>query len=126
MKFDWSNTRPLRTESVSYERAPRPLFGAAAVPLLSLRKMKSEFREDKPVLYFLEADQPPLNERLGSTLRLKASGNIHCIACGRKTSKSFNQGYCFPCMRSLAQCDSCMIKQELCHYHKGSCRDPKW
>lgn len=94
--------------------------------LQTLRKMKTEFREDKPILYFLQADAPPLNERLGSTLTLKATGSIFCTACGRKTSKSFSQGYCFPCMRALAQCDSCMIKPEQCHYHRGTCRDPKW
>jgi hypothetical protein len=96
------------------------------VTLMTLRKMKTEFREEKPVLYFLQPDEPPLNERLGTTVTLHASGSIFCIACGRKTSKSFNQGYCFPCMRKLAQCDSCMIKPEQCHYHRGTCRDPKW
>jgi hypothetical protein len=27
---------------------------------------------------------------------------------------------------SLAQCDSCIIKPELCHYDKGTCREPEW
>lgn len=94
--------------------------------LMTLRKMKTEFREDKPVLYFLQADEPPLNEKVGTTFSLRASGSIFCVACGRKTSKSFNQGYCFPCIRALAQCDSCMIKPEQCHFHRGTCRDPKW
>jgi len=67
-----------------------------------------------------------LNKHLGQKLSLTHTGNIHCIACGRKTGKSFNQGYCFPCMRSLARCDSCIIKPELCHYHKGTCREPEW
>ncbi|MGD8576127.1 MAG: DUF2797 domain-containing protein, partial [Thiohalophilus sp.] len=51
---------------------------------------------------------------------------IHCIECGRKTSKSFNQGYCYPCFRSLAQCDSCIVKPEQCHYFEGTCREPDW
>jgi hypothetical protein len=88
--------------------------------------MKTEFLEDQPIRYFLQEGAAPLNEKLGKSLSLRASGSIFCIACGRKTSKSFNQGYCFPCMRSLAQCDSCMVKPEQCHFHKGTCRDPKW
>ncbi len=68
----------------------------------------------------------PLNSLIGSTLSLHHDGEIHCIGCGRRTSKSFNQGYCYPCFRALPQCDSCIIKPEQCHYHEGTCRDPLW
>ncbi|MGR9101083.1 MAG: DUF2797 domain-containing protein, partial [Gammaproteobacteria bacterium] len=46
--------------------------------------------------------------------------------CGRKIKKSFNQGYCYPCFTTLAQCDICIVKPEQCHYHKGTCREPEW
>ncbi len=93
-----------------------------------LRKMKTEYREADSVQYYFNADDhpEPLNIRLGQFLSLRATGSIFCLACGRKTSKSFQQGYCFPCMRSLAQCDSCIVKPELCHFHKGTCREPQW
>ena len=68
----------------------------------------------------------PLNEWIGKTITLRSSGAIHCVACGRTTKKSFNQGFCFPCLRSLPQCDSCIIKPEQCHYAEGSCRDASW
>ncbi|MCB1754488.1 MAG: DUF2797 domain-containing protein, partial [Gammaproteobacteria bacterium] len=68
----------------------------------------------------------PLNERLGQTLSLEFTGNIFCAACGRKTSKSFSQGFCFPCMRSLACCDMCIMKPETCHFDQGTCREPDW
>jgi len=68
----------------------------------------------------------PLNEWIGKTITLRSSGAIHCVACGRATKKSFNQGFCFPCLRSLPQCDSCIIKPEQCHYAEGSCRDASW
>lgn len=71
-------------------------------------------------------DQVPMNKLIGDTLTLTATGEINCIHCGRKTNKSFNQGYCYPCFKSLAQCDSCIIKPELCHYFDGSCREPDW
>ncbi|MDA8382577.1 MAG: DUF2797 domain-containing protein [Betaproteobacteria bacterium] len=67
-----------------------------------------------------------LNPLLGRRLSFEFLGEIRCIACGRKTSKSFQQGYCYPCMRSLAQCDLCIVKPELCHYAQGTCREPEW
>lgn len=68
----------------------------------------------------------PMNEQLGQALRLAYNGQINCIACDRKTSKSFNQGYCYPCFKRLAQCDSCIVSPERCHYDAGTCREPAW
>jgi hypothetical protein len=68
----------------------------------------------------------PLNPLLGQRVQLRYTGRIFCIHCGRKTSKSFDQGYCFPCFRSLAQCDTCIVKPELCHFAAGTCREPDW
>ncbi len=81
-----------------------------------------------PVRYQIPIDDQliPISDLIGKNIRFKFSGDIHCIACGKKTSKSFNQGYCFPCMRSLAECDSCMISPEKCHFDEGTCRDEDW
>lgn len=68
----------------------------------------------------------PLNEWLGHKIRLRFTGVIRCTHCNRKTSKSFNQGYCFPCFKALAQCDSCIVSPEKCHFHLGTCREPEW
>ena len=67
-----------------------------------------------------------LNPLLGRSIALAYSGEIHCVHCGRRTKKSFNQGYCYPCFQRLAQCDSCIVKPEQCHYHLGTCREPTW
>ena len=67
-----------------------------------------------------------LNPLLGQTLTLTHTGNIYCNACGRKTSKSYSQGHCFPCMKKLARCDMCVMKPETCHYFAGTCREPEW
>jgi hypothetical protein len=92
----------------------------------NLRKMLTE--NSSPVIYQLPIGdhQVKMNDLLNKIIKLKFSGTINCIACGRKTSKSFNQGYCFPCMQSLAECDSCIVKPELCHFAKGTCRDEAW
>jgi len=91
-----------------------------------LRKMITTL--DAPVQYSLPLDdeQVDMNALIGQRIQLTYSGEIHCVACGRKTNKSFNQGYCYPCFKRLAQCDSCIIKPELCHYDQGSCREPEW
>jgi hypothetical protein len=67
-----------------------------------------------------------MNALIGRRLSVSFSGKINCVHCHRETKKSFNQGYCFPCVRALAQCDTCIIKPEQCHYHEGTCREPKW
>ncbi|MCH4874871.1 MULTISPECIES: DUF2797 domain-containing protein [Pseudomonas] len=68
----------------------------------------------------------PVNPLIGTKLRLEFLGEIHCSHCGRKTKKSFSQGYCYPCMTKLAQCDVCIMSPERCHYDAGTCRDPSW
>ena len=68
----------------------------------------------------------PLNEYLGQSIRLHYTGRIFCLNCGQKTTKSFNQGYCFKCFRSSASADMCIMKPETCHYHLGTCREPTW
>ncbi|MYM62459.1 DUF2797 domain-containing protein [Pseudomaricurvus sp. HS19] len=67
-----------------------------------------------------------MNALLGQRLKLVYGGDIHCCHCGRKTKKSFNQGYCYPCFQKLAQCDSCIVSPEKCHYDAGTCREPEW
>jgi hypothetical protein len=89
---------------------------------------KMKVRPQTPVEYALPVgDQDiPLNPSIGSPVKLEWRGEIACIHCQRKIKKSFNQGYCYPCFTRLAQCDSCVIKPELCHYDAGTCREPEW
>ena len=68
----------------------------------------------------------PVNPLIGTKLRLEFLGEMYCSHCGRKTKKSFSQGYCYPCMTKLAQCDVCIMSPERCHYDAGTCRDPSW
>ena len=92
----------------------------------TLRKMTSQLNE--VVEYSLPVgDQSlKLNPLLDQHLELEFLGQIFCKNCGRKTNKSFSQGYCYPCMNSLATCDMCILKPEQCHFHKGTCREPEW
>ena len=91
-----------------------------------VRKMKTTLADPVQYHMLLGEQEVPLNEFLGRSLHLDYAGVIHCIHCGRKTSKSFNQGFCYPCFKRLAQCDSCIISPEKCHYDQGTCREPDW
>ncbi|MGE4629834.1 MAG: DUF2797 domain-containing protein [Pseudohongiellaceae bacterium] len=91
-----------------------------------LRKMHS--RLENPVRYqILLSDMVvPLNDLIEKQIKLEYSGTIYCINCGRKSRKSFNQGYCYPCFQRLAECDGCIIHPEKCHFAQGTCREPAW
>ena len=95
-----------------------------------LKKMQNQLgvEEAGKVTYHLPiGDQLiPLNPLIGQPIKLLYHGVINCSYCGRKTKKSFNQGYCYPCFTKLAQCDSCIMSPEKCHYHAGTCRQPEW
>ena len=91
-----------------------------------LRKMQVELGETGRYRLFPEQGGLCLNESLGQSIRLSFTGAIHCVACDRLTKKSFNQGYCFPCLRKLAACDSCIVSPEKCHLAEGTCREPDW
>ena len=91
-----------------------------------LRKMKVQLQN--PVRYTLLLDEVelPLNALIGNKISIHFNGDIHCQACGRKSKKSYSQGFCYPCSQKLAQCDLCIMRPETCHHHKGTCREPQW
>ena len=89
---------------------------------VSLRKMK---HTGAPKLQYTLCDIP-MNDLIGGRINLNFSGAINCIYCSRAIKKTFNQGYCFPCAKKLARCDICIVKPELCHFDKGTCREPEW
>ena len=97
----------------------------------NIKKMQAtlgDSTKNQPVQYLLPIgeNQLPMNEHIGQFIKLNYQNEISCVACGRKTSKSFGQGHCFPCFRSLASCDMCIMKPETCHYAEGTCRQPEW
>lgn len=93
-----------------------------------LQKLIAQLSNDGTITYQLPIGEQriELNPLIGKTLSLHFHGNIACKHCGRKTKKSYSQGFCFPCMQKLAQCDMCIMKPEICHHHLGTCREPEW
>jgi len=94
-----------------------------------LRKMQvAQGKPDEPVDYHLRVGDEliALNALLGSAVTLQHTGLIRCVNCDQPTRKSFAQGYCYACFMRLAECDSCMMSPENCHFDQGTCRDPEW
>ena len=94
----------------------------------NISKMNVSVNEKNEVKYQLNfsGTNVVMNELIGKTIQMTFANQINCVHCNRVTKKSFGQGYCFPCLQRLAQCDTCIIKPELCHFHLGTCREPEW
>ena len=94
----------------------------------NIRKMQVSVDPNNVAQYALPVGDKhiQMNALIGQTLQVSYQGEIHCVHCQTKTKKSFNQGYCYRCLMKLAQCDTCIIKPELCHYEQGTCREPEW
>jgi hypothetical protein len=97
-----------------------------SIALGTLSKMATQLAE--PVQYSLRLGEERihLNPHLGNKVKLSYTGAIFCQSCGRKTRKSFSQGFCYPCFKKLAACDLCVVSPDRCHYHLGTCREPAW
>jgi len=91
-----------------------------------IRKMETVLAEVVQYTLPLGAQRIVLNDFIGQDITLRHTGKIECIHCQRSIKKSFNQGHCYPCFSSLAQCDLCIMKPETCHYEAGTCRDESW
>ena len=81
-----------------------------------------------PVRYTLDvADMSiPLNDLLGRDVTLRFTGRITCRNCSAITRKSYGDGYCYDCFKTLARCDLCVVSPDRCHYAAGTCREPAW
>jgi len=101
-----------------------------------LQKMRGALnKEDGKVDYHIryiqsfdqeQAEEVPLIDKLGQKISLKYLGHIVCEGCGKELTKSYQNGYCFPCTKKLAECDICIVRPELCHFEDGTCREPEW
>ncbi len=89
----------------------------------NLLKLRSEI--GPPVAYYLPIGEKEifLNELLNHTIEICFLHQINCIRCGRITTKSFAQGYCYPCFISAPETENCVLRPELCRAHNGIARD---
>ena len=90
--------------------------------------LKMTTRHSERVDYYLNIgdEQVYVNELIGHRLTLTYQHQINCIRCGRKTSKSFFQGYCYPCFINAPETAPCIVHPEQCRAHEGQDRDMEW
>jgi len=60
-----------------------------------------------------------MNELIGKEISLTYENEILCTKCGRKTVKSFNQGFCYPCFRDAPEAADWIIHPERSQAHLG-------
>lgn len=90
-----------------------------------LEKMRA--KADSPVRYCLnDPDKTELNQFLGQDISITHTGAFACIQCNRAIKKTFQQGYCYPCLRRLQECNLCIIHPERCRVMEGCCPENDW
>ena len=91
-----------------------------------LQKMHTKL--DEPVEYILNIDNHSIdmNMLIGAKLKFTFLNEIICQGCGIQINKSFSQGYCYNCFKTLPETAECIIRPELCQAHEGVARDMKW
>jgi hypothetical protein len=90
-----------------------------------LEKMQSNVADT--VQYFLPGfTDKPLNDLIGKEISIEHTGKFECIQCNRAIKKTFQQGYCYPCLRRLQECNLCIIHPERCRVMEGCCPENDW
>ena len=84
---------------------------------------KMTVAQEQSVKYFLSNQKQKilLNDFLNTEITIQFLNHIQCIQCSRVIQKTFQQGYCFPCMQKINECNNCMIHPERCLVETGQC-----
>jgi len=90
----------------------------------NLRKMMSNFTNGR-VEYklLLNNETVEMNKLIGKSVELQFHSQINCISCGKKTSKSFAQGFCYNCFQTAPEAEECVLHPEKCRAHLGEARN---
>ncbi len=91
-----------------------------------LKKMKADLNEIVLYQLALGNELVCMNDLLGRNITFRFLNKIYCIGCGKPTSKSFAQGFCFPCFKSAPETSECVMRPELCLAHEGISRNTEW
>jgi hypothetical protein len=96
--------------------------------LFGLRLNKMDTKPGNPIEYYWQVnnEQMQVNELLDKSISLSFSGNLYCIKCGKKTSKLYQQGYCYSCFTTAPETEECVFRPELCKAHEGIARDMEY
>ena len=90
--------------------------------------LKMETKLANPIEYELPIGDELvyMNHLIGKYIAFKWLKEIYCVVCGRKTNKSFAQGFCYPCFLNVPETSECIFRPELCQAQDGIARDMDW
>jgi len=90
--------------------------------------LKMETKLANPIEYELPIGDELvyMNQLIGKYIAFKWLKEIYCVVCGRKTNKSFAQGFCYPCFLNAPETSECIFRPELCQAQDGVARDMEW
>jgi len=90
--------------------------------------LKMETKLANPIEYELPIGDELvyMNHLIGKYIAFKWLKEIYCVVCGRKTNKSFAQGFCYPCFLNAPETSECIFRPELCRAQDGIARDMEW
>jgi len=91
-----------------------------------LFKMQTNLKDPVEYKLLIGNDVIVMNSFIGKHIILKWAKEILCVKCGRKTNKSFAQGFCYPCFISVPETSECILRPELCQAHEGISRNMEW
>lgn len=91
-----------------------------------LKKLKSSPNDIINYQLPLGEELVDMNPLIGKKITLKHTGNIFCVDTGKKIKKAYGQGYSWESFITRPECDQCIVQPELCHFSRGTCRDPEW
>jgi len=92
----------------------------------NISKMKSNLTDPVEYLLPIGEQQIPLNQFIGKKIGLTYLQQINCIACGKKTNKSFGQGFCYTCFTEAPEASECVLQPDKCQAHLGISRNTEW
>ncbi len=92
----------------------------------NLEKMISDHKSEIEYYLPVGTEKIALNSLIGEEITLEYLNEIHCVACGKKTNKSFAQGFCYQCFQSSPMASECILHPDKCKAHLGISRDMSW
>jgi len=92
----------------------------------NILKMRTE--HSVPVNYFLPVGEKEIrmNVLIDKEVKMHFTGQINCIACGKVTKTSFNQGFCYNCLQTAPEAGESVVRPELSKAEFGIARDMDW
>ena len=88
--------------------------------------MKSDLTDTVEYTLPIGDHMVPLNHLINKKISIQYLNQINCIACGKKTNKSFGQGFCYPCFTQAPEASECVLQPDKCQAHLGISRDQEW